>query len=107
MSRIKNQTPAQEKVSDAIKSKMYYLINRVNEPMTFNEAKKLVANLHEVKGDSIWALTIQRVLDQGGDIEELIQGLRSQCIDDLFTMLSVLGQTTVILLLKSANEQNN
>lgn len=90
------------KATDSIQQKMTYMISRVEEgPLSSFEEAELLELLERAQNHpSIWGSAIRKDLHTE-QRHELLAGLASQCADDLFTMVCILGQKAVIYLLRS------
>lgn len=94
------------RAQQSVANKMDYIIEQIgNGPLTSLEEGELLEILQNLKrGDSILGHSIQKHFDLPADQRddwEMINGLASQCYDDLFTMVCVVGQAGVILLLRT------
>lgn len=85
---------------DAIIQKLLYLMEQVDRPLTCKDEGALQETLEEIKPDTLWGKSIQMAV-QGGDVGRLVEGLGSQCIDDLLVMNCVLGTPGLIYVLRS------
>lgn len=97
------------KAQQAIHEKMTYMMERVSQgPLSSFEEGQLLEILQNIqRGNSLWAVAVINHFKQPADQRddwELINGLASQCRDDLFTMICVLGQAAVIYLLRTLND---
>lgn len=92
----KQMTPAQA----AIQRRADYLKDKVNEPFTGADWPALIAGLQEVPPTTLWGTVITWALREGHDLSQLVEELASQAADDPFTMMSIVGTDTTILLLR-------
>lgn len=96
------------KAITAIQQKFDYVISHVQEgPLSKDEHEDLIRILNTKRyHESMWGKAIDSVLntDEGADNSELIQGLASQCMDDIFTMVCIVGQKAVIYLLRTIEQ---
>ena len=97
-------TKAQQSIAD----KMTYIINRVGEgPLSSLDEGELIGRLEAAKDHkSIWGVAIRQHFDKPAEDRDdwhLINGMASQCMDDLFGMVCIIGQEAVILLLRTVN----
>ena len=90
----------------SIESKMRYIISRVEEgPLVDEEREEMMGILSRVKGTDLWSIGIRQYFENGGGHdEEFIDGLASQCMDDIFTMTCIVGQKAVIYLLRTVKD---
>lgn len=96
------------KAQQAIADKMNYMITEVGKgALTSIEEGELIEQLENASQHrSVWGTAIRMHFEkpiEERDDWELINGMASQCMDDLFTMICVVGQKAVILLLRTVN----
>jgi len=91
----------------SIRKKMSYIISRVEEgPLVAEEREEMLAILGRIKGTDMWSIGIRKYMEGDRDHDdEFIEGLASQCMDDIFTMTCVVGQKAVIYLLRTIKPQ--
>lgn len=95
----------ENKAIESVRKKMAYIISRVEEgPLVQEEREELFTILANVKGDNLWAIGIRSYMEGVRDHDDqFIAGLADQCMDDLFTMVCIVGQKAAIFLLRSVN----
>lgn len=93
------------KAITSVRKKMAYIINRVEQgPLVQEERDELFAILGKIKGDNLWATGIRSYMEGARDHDDqFIAGLAEQCMDDIFTMVCIVGQKAVIYLLRTVN----
>lgn len=94
-------------VQHAVASKMQYIIDEIgNGPLSSIEEQDLIETLKmRSDNESIWGVAIKTHFDKGNtDHSALIQGLASQCKDDIFTMICIVGLKGSIYLLRAYKE---
>jgi len=95
----------------SVEIKMKYIISRVEAgPLTSYEEGELFELLERFSNnDSIYNIAVKNhflAKNAGSDVDtwDLIAGLASQCMDDLFTMVCCFNQDTVIYLLRTVKK---
>lgn len=96
------------KAQQSVADKMKYIIEQVGQgKLSSLEEGELIERLENAsQHKSIWGVAIRNHFEkpiEDRDDWQLINGLASQCMDDLFTMICVVGQEAIILLLRTVN----
>lgn len=77
------------------------MIQDIDQPLDKDEKFVLVNLLRNNRHDSIWGDAIRKVFRDNGDVDALIQGLAEQGMDDIFTMVCILGKDLTRLILRA------
>lgn len=87
----------------SVLKKMQYVIDLIGKgPLSSVEEGELIQGLESRKDhSSLWGIAIKSHFESGMDHKEFIEGLASQCSDDIFTMSCVVGLGNAILLLRT------
>lgn len=96
------------KAQQSVADKMNYIIGKMSEgPLTSLDEGELIERLENARDHkSIWGVAIRNHFEkpiEDRDDWQLINGMASQCMDDLFGMVCIVGQEAVILLLRTVN----
>lgn len=85
---------------------MRYIISRIEEgPLAKAEYDEMIAILGRIKGDDMWSIGIRNYFKgEHTDHTDFLQGLASQCMDDIFTMTCIVGQKAVLYLLRTVQD---
>lgn len=98
------------KAREAVRLKMVGILDQIGQgPLNSLERVELLGLLRMAghRSDSLWADAIRlhfiKPPAQRND-SQLIEALASQCLDDLFTMVCIVGQKAAIYLLRTVKD---